>query len=160
MHEISRKIELSSGFNVTTRYGASMFQTTNYGLSGMVEPHVDPWGYESEKIVPKDRVDLVLTGDYIATFMGWFQETDAEGGTAFCARNYEGVLKPKAGDAAFWISLSSSHSVDVRTVHGGCPVLKGSKWIMNKWIYSFDQWKKWPCTTVPDTTIIPNYHLS
>lgn len=25
--------------------------------------------------------------------------------------------------------------------HVGCPVLKGSKWILNKWIYSFDQFK-------------------
>ncbi len=31
------------------------------------------------------------------------------------------------------------------STHGGCPVLVGSKWILNKWIYSFDQWKTYPC---------------
>jgi hypothetical protein len=31
------------------------------------------------------------------------------------------------------------------TSHGGCPVLKGSKWILNKWIYYFNQFKKFPC---------------
>ena len=28
----------------------------------------------------------------------------------------------------------------------GCPVLKGSKWILNKWMYSFDNFKKFPCS--------------
>ena len=107
MHKISRKIELSTGFNVTTRYGASNYQATNYGLSGLIAAHVDPWGYESGKILPKDRQDLVLTGDYIATFMGWFTQPDAGGGTAFDAAGYEGLVGPSAGDAAFWINLSS-----------------------------------------------------
>ena len=94
MHEISRRIERASGFNLTTRFGASMYQTTNYGLSGMVERHMDPWGYESGKALPRDRYELVLTGDYIATFMGWFQETIAGGGTAFDTKNYEGLIEP------------------------------------------------------------------
>merc|ERR1711894_687344 len=129
-----------------------MYQTTNYGLSGMVERHMDPWGYESGKALPRDRYELVLTGDYIATFMGWFQETVAGGGTAFDSKNYEGLVEPVAGDAAFWINLSSSHRKDLRAIHAGCPVLKGSKWILNKWIYSWDQWQKWPCGILNDTS--------
>ena len=160
MHKISRKIELSSDFNVTTRYGASNYQTTNYGLSGLIATHVDPWGHESGKHLPKDRKDLLLTGDYIATFMGWFAAPKAGGGTAFDAAGYEDLIDPNAGDAAFWINLSSNHSIDKRARHAGCPVLKGSKWILNKWIYSWDQWKKWPCNIISDTAIEPNFHVS
>ena len=97
--------------------------------------------------------------------MGWFQETVAGGGTAFDSKNYEGLIEPVAGDAAFWINLSSSHRKDLRAIHAGCPVLKGSKWILNKWIYSWDQWQKWPCGILNDTSrvpipIEPNFHVS
>ena len=161
MHSVSRKIEAATNFNVTTRFGASMYQTTNYGLSGMVHPHIDPFGYESGKELTEDpeRIQICATGDYIATFMGWFETTEAGGNTAFMGDSYEGVIEPKAGDAALWINLSSSHAKDPRSSHAGCPVLKGSKWILNKWINSWDQWKMWPCTTIPNTSIIPPFRF-
>ena len=37
MLKISKKIELATNFNVTTRHGASSYQTTNYGLAGKYE---------------------------------------------------------------------------------------------------------------------------
>lgn len=38
------------------------------------------------------------------------------------------------GGAAFWFNLRPSGATDPRTLHGGCPVLVGSKWGN---IYSF-----------------------
>ena len=32
-------------------------------------------------------------------------------------------------------------------MHGGCPVIAGNKWIINKWIMTFAQWNKLPCDT-------------
>ena len=87
--------------------------------------------------------------------MGWFEDTKAGGGTAFNQNNFEGTVEPTKGSAAFWINLSSCHIKDERASHGGCPVLKGSKWILNKWIYSWDQWKNWPCELVPLVSIGP-----
>jgi len=37
------------------------------------------------------------------------------------------------------MDLKSSGKREMAGTHGGCPVLIGSKWILNKWIYSFDQ---------------------
>ena len=145
MFDVSRRIELVTHFNVTTRYGASNYQTTHYGLSGMVVPHVDPVGYESGVKLPEKRLDLIGTGDYIATFMGWLEETEAGGGTAFISKGFEETLETTKGSAAFWTNLGSCHRKEDRSEHGGCPVLKGSKWIINKWINSWDQWKGWPC---------------
>ena len=34
---------------------------------------------------------------------------------------------------------------DLLTFHGGCPVLAGSKWITNKWIRQFGQYRNFPC---------------
>ena len=145
MREVSKKIELATNFNVTSRHGASKYQSTNYGLSGMVTMHMDPWGYEGGVPIPEDRLTLYQTGDYIATFMGWFEDTPAGGGTAFMKKDFEGAVMPTKGSAAFWMNLSSCHQKDYRAWHAGCPVLKGSKWILNKWIFSWDQWKGWPC---------------
>ena len=35
--------------------------------------------------------------------------------------------------------------LDIQTLHGGCPVLVGSKWITNKWIRWKHQQFKFPC---------------
>ena len=56
--------------------------------------------------------------------MGWITNTEAGGGTAFTKTDSEGLLEPTEGSAAFWINLSSCHRIDMRTRHGGCPVLK------------------------------------
>ena len=155
MFGVSKRIELVTQFNVTTRRGASPYQTTNYGLGGMVQAHLDPWGYEQGVQLVESRAKLSTRGDYIATFMGWLEDVSDGGGTAFPFKGFEGVLKPTKGSAAFWINLSSCHIKDNRALHGGCPVLKGSKWILNKWIYSWDQWKGWPCKLQASKSIDP-----
>ena len=121
----------------------------------MVVSHLDPWGYEQGVDLVEDRHILSRTGDYIATFMGWFRETEAGGNTAFTTTGYEGTVEPTKGSAAFWMNLLSCHYKDGRSKHGGCPVLKGSKWILNKWVYSWDQWKQLPCEMRPLGTIGP-----
>lgn len=155
MLSISKRIELVTHFNVTKRDAASSYQTTNYGLSGLVEVHHDAWGYESGIKSVSDRASLSSTGDYIGTFMGWLEHVPGGGATAFPYADYEGIIEPTKGSAAFWINLSSCHFRDNRANHGGCPVIKGSKWILNKWINSFDQWKDWPCYLTPYATIRP-----
>ena len=155
MLDISKRIELATTFNVTSRHGSSKYQITNYGLSGMVVTHHDAWGYEQGVDLVEERQKLVTTGDYIATFMGWFQDTAAGGSTAFTASEFEGTITPTKGSAAFWMNLLSCHVKDDRAQHGGCPILKGSKWILNKWINSWDQWRLWPCDISPLQTIGP-----
>ena len=34
------------------------------------------------------------------------------------------------------VNLKTSGLKDPLTAHGGCPVLVGSKWITNKWVYN------------------------
>jgi len=155
MLNISKRIELVTGFNVTSRHGSNKYQVTNYGLGGLVETHMDPWGYEEGVPLVENRKSLSTTGDQIATFMGWLSDVPAGGGTVFPFIGYDEILTPKKGSAAFWISLSSCHSKDYRSFHGGCPILKGFKYILNKWIYSWDQWRHWPCYLERGRTIQP-----
>ena len=103
------------------------------------------------------------TGDTVATVMGWLSSTQAGGATTF----HNGVdlvrLWPTRGAAGVWYSLYTDGSMvgqvlpkictlnisyilkDNAVYHGGCPVLAGHKWIVNKWVMSFDQWNRIPC---------------
>ena len=101
LHDVSRRIELATKFNVTSRYGASEYQTTNYGLAGMVVTHIDPYGYEEGVKLTEEKAYLTKTGDYIATIMGWFEDTPGGGNTAFITKGYEGTVQPTKGSAAF-----------------------------------------------------------
>ena len=114
---------------------------------------MDPFGYGKGVELTKDRKGLVRSGDYIETFMRWFSHIHAGGETAFTDHQYEGTVQPTKGSAAFWVNLASCHTKDERAKHAGCPVLKGSKWILNRWIYSWEQWKYWPCYLEPLQTI-------
>ena len=67
------------------------------------------------------------------------------GGTGFIYPGYHQLVEPEKGSAAFWIDLRASGLRDDAATHGGCPILKGSKWILNKWIRYYKQWKEIPC---------------
>ena len=57
---------------------------------------------------------------------------------------------PTKGSVAFWYDLDLKGHRDMRNHHAGCPVLKGSKWIFNKWIYNLDQFGHRPCSIDPE----------
>jgi len=44
------------------------------------------------------------------------------------------AIPPKRGSAVFWHNLKRSGQSDMAMLHGGCPVVLGSKWVANKWI--------------------------
>lgn len=41
---------------------------------------------------------------------------------------------PRAGDALLFFSVNPDNELDKHALHGGCPVKKGIKWVMTKWI--------------------------
>lgn len=124
------------------------FQTTNYGLAGLCEPHTDPGGYvQAGSTMPeeKHKIHRVL-GDMVATIMAWLNPVQAGGKTAFIYPGSETLIEPQKGTVAFWINTDAKTEIEEKSTHAGCPVLMGTKWILNKWLYSFDQWKTYPCT--------------
>ena len=69
----------------------------------------------------------------------------------FSSFYFLGVIEPTKGGAAFWYDLETNLVRDHNTRHGGCPVFKGSKWILNKWMYAYDNFAKFPCDLKPKT---------
>ena len=45
-------------------------------------------------------------------------------------------VKPKRGDAVLFYSQHADGSMDGTSLHGGCPVLSGTKWAANVWVWS------------------------
>ena len=143
---LSSRLEKALNLNVTNQWSSHKYQVTNYGLAGLCEVHVDPHGYlEGADMTGKDH--LMNTGDYIGTVMAWLEDTPAGGATTFYEHKTEVSLWPTRGAAAFWFSLYRDGVRDPAASHGGCPVAVGSKWILNKWVYSFNNWDKQPCST-------------
>ena len=65
------------------QYSATAYQVTSYGLGGMVEEHLDAYGYNEGAELTEDRQQLVNTGDTIATLMAWLSDTTTGGATTF-----------------------------------------------------------------------------
>jgi hypothetical protein len=49
----------------------------------------DPYGYIEGAELGENQMALKLSGDMIATFMGWLEDTEAGGGTAFLGHDQE-----------------------------------------------------------------------
>jgi prolyl 4-hydroxylase len=45
------------------------------------------------------------------------------------------LYQPIKGEAIIFYSLNSDGSIDTKSLHGGCPVIEGTKWSANKWIW-------------------------
>lgn len=39
------------------------------------------------------------------------------------------------GDAVLFYSLDPDLSINPRSLHGGCPVRKGEKWVATRWMH-------------------------
>ncbi|TVU27622.1 hypothetical protein EJB05_19116, partial [Eragrostis curvula] len=44
------------------------------------------------------------------------------------------AIKPKMGDALLFWSMKPDATLDPLSLHGGCPVIRGNKWVSTKWM--------------------------
>eukprot|EP00794_Sanderia_malayensis_P012295 gene12295-13563_t len=102
-------------------------QVVNYGIGGQYEFHRD----HGEVGAP---LDLHEWGNRIATLLFYLSDVEAGGETVFTKSGVS--LQPRKGDAAFWYNLHRNGTGNWLTEHASCPVISGSKWVMNKWFHS------------------------
>ncbi|XP_037727403.1 prolyl 4-hydroxylase subunit alpha-2 [Drosophila subpulchrella] len=131
--------------NMNMKY-AENHQFANYGIGGHYGQHMD-WFYPTafeNKLVSSPEM-----GNRIATVLFYLSDVEQGGGTAFPQIRQH--LKPKKYAAAFWHNLHASGVGDVRTQHGACPIIAGSKWVQNRWIRETDQSDRRPCELWDDS---------
>ncbi|XP_056297945.1 LOW QUALITY PROTEIN: prolyl 4-hydroxylase subunit alpha-3 [Pseudoliparis swirei] len=128
--KLDHKISMLTGLNVKHPYGEYL-QVVNYGIGGHYEPHFD------HATSPSSPVFKLKTGNRVATFMIYLSSVEAGGSTAFIHANFSVPVMEKA--AIFWWNLRRNGQGDADTLHAGCPVLIGDKWVANKWIHEQGQ---------------------
>ncbi|KAL5103346.1 Prolyl 4-hydroxylase subunit alpha-2 [Taenia crassiceps] len=131
---INNRIRMATGLSID--HGEEL-QVANYGLGGYYAPHFD-----YARRFELDEYD-VAHGNRIATTMIYLTAVELGGATAFTKTN--AVVKPVPRSLVFWYNLLRSGDGDILSRHGACPVLVGSKWVMNKWIRAAGQEFTRPC---------------
>jgi len=139
---VSSRIRNATMMEVYTFFGGEMFQVANYGIGGQYTKH---WDAAGEGVDVNDGFDG--QGSRIQTFMAYLSDVEAGGATSFPMLGMS--VWPKKGDAITWYNLHRNGQQDKLMAHGGCPVIKGSKWITNKWIRWYHQALTYPCDVNP-----------
>ncbi|XP_036322728.1 prolyl 4-hydroxylase subunit alpha-1 [Rhagoletis pomonella] len=139
MKYIYRTVSAISGLDLTS---AEAMQVANYGVGGQYDPHFDFFGPKT------DAPNASLVEDRIATNMFYLSDVDQGGYTVFPRLNV--YSEPAKGAMIMWHNLHKSLDPDLRTLHAGCPVIKGAKRIGNVWVYSNYQEFRRPCDVIRD----------
>ncbi|KAM4589321.1 prolyl 4-hydroxylase subunit alpha-3 [Fundulus diaphanus] len=141
IERLDRRISALTGLNVKHPYG-EFLQVVNYGIGGHYEPHFD------HATSPSSPVFKLKTGNRVATFMIYLSPVEAGGSTAFIHANFSVPVVENA--AIFWWNLHRNGQGDEDTLHAGCPVLIGDKWVANKWIHEYGQEFQRCCSLNPE----------
>jgi prolyl 4-hydroxylase len=141
--KVNQHIGHITNFNMAQ---AEELQVANYGIGGHYNAHFDFFRNPND---PNTKQIEAHLGDRIATFLMYMTNVEAGGATTFPAINV--TLFPQKGAAAFWYNLHRDGRGDVRTLHEGCPVLAGNKWVSNKWIREIGQDDRRPCDLLSDS---------
>ncbi|WP_229260157.1 2OG-Fe(II) oxygenase [Duganella aquatilis] len=104
------------------------FQLQKYGQTQEYRPHYDWLDPDSAG----HRPHLARGGQRLATFVLYLCDVEQGGGTVFPSLGLE--VFPKKGSALWFLNTDSNHQPDTQTLHGGAPVVKGTKIIANKWL--------------------------
>ncbi|GAB3769912.1 2OG-Fe(II) oxygenase [Ramlibacter monticola] len=101
-------------------------QILKYGAGAEYKPHYDYF----DPAEPGTPTILRRGGQRVATLVIYLGEPDKGGATVFPDVRLE--VAPKRGNAVFF-NYERPHP-STRTLHGGAPVLAGTKWIATKWL--------------------------
>ena len=103
-------------------------QILNYQKGGEYKPHFDY--FPPEEIGSK--VHIARGGQRVATLILYLNNVEEGGETIFPKINLK--VTPVQGNAIYFAYTNSKSQVDPLTLHGGCPVVRGEKWISTKWM--------------------------
>jgi prolyl 4-hydroxylase len=109
----------------TNDYNLEDLQLVYYPVGGYFKPH-----YDATKNT--DVNTIVTSREY--TLLIYLNDVEKGGETVFPYLNLE--IKPKKGKGILFRTLDDNDRIIPESFHGGKPVIKGEKWICNKWIHN------------------------
>lgn len=108
-------------------------QILHYQKGGEYKPHLDYFPPQETG----SRVHLAHGGQRVATLILYLNNVEEGGETIFPEINLK--VAPMQGNALYFAYTNSKNQVDPLTLHGGCPVLRGEKYIATKWMRQKDR---------------------
>jgi prolyl 4-hydroxylase len=102
-------------------------QILNYQVGGEYKPHYD--------FFPPNlsgSAAYIARGQRVATLILYLNDVEEGGETVFPEIGLKVI--PKAGNALYFTYMNSTGQCDPLTLHAGCPVIKGEKWIATRWV--------------------------
>lgn len=124
IQKIDKKIAKTLGVNIAW---SETIQGQKYEVSQEFKAHTDYFQPNS-----KEYAEFAADqGQRTWTFMIYLNDTPQGGATNFV--NIDKAFSPKKGMAVIWNNLLEDGSPNPATMHHGCPVEKGTKYIVTKW---------------------------
>ena len=112
--------------NVTTN--GETLQGQYYKVNEEYKEHTDYFKDLTKEHVPE-------RGNRTWTFMVYLNKPTKGGETKF--PKYDITITPEVGKAVYWNSLHPDGSGNEDSLHAGCPVLEGEKYIITKWFRQY-----------------------
>jgi prolyl 4-hydroxylase len=103
-------------------------QILYYPLGAQFPPHFDflrPSNAANQQSIER-------SGQRVSTLIAYLNDVEDGGETAFPRVGW--TVFPRRGNAVYFEYANGRGQVDPRTLHAGCPVLRGEKWIATKWM--------------------------
>ncbi len=125
--EVSKRISILAQTSIRN---AEAYQLVYYEVGGEYKPHFDGFNFEIEKDW------LENGGQRIITVIAYLNDVEEGGGTSFPEIGFN-IAAKQGNVVVFHNSLPSENSphsiIHPKSLHGGMPVIKGEKWMVNLW---------------------------
>lgn len=130
IHEVSKRFSILVQMPIRN---AEQYQLVYYKKGAEYKPHFDSFDYETED----GKKNWEPGGQRMITAIAYLNDVKEGGETGFPELDI--AIPPKKGDAVIFHNTiqddaSSTHpKINPRALHGGMPVFKGEKWMVNLW---------------------------
>ncbi|ALC45026.1 CG18233 [Drosophila busckii] len=133
---INQRITDMTGFDVKE---FPALQVANFGIGNYFMPHFD---YMDGDRVHQGEIDEL--GDRMGSLVFYAGNVTLGGSIVF--PELQLAVTAARGSALFWYNLFDDGSKDPRTLHSVCPVVRGTRWTLTKWIHAAPQMFIKPCS--------------
>jgi prolyl 4-hydroxylase len=120
---------LAAIMNGPTENGEGL-QVLRYSPGGRYPPHFD----FRNPATAGGAQSIARSGQRISTLIVYLNDVIAGGETVFPEAGLS--IVPRRGNGLYFEYTNSRMQLDLRSAHGGAPVIQGEKWIVTKWMRS------------------------
>lgn len=129
VHEVSKRLSILVQMPIRN---AEQYQLVHYKKGAEYKPHYDAFDYDTRE----GKNNWEPGGQRMITVIAYLNDVICGGETGFPKLDVN--ISPKKGDVVVFHNTIPDYSeafpkINPRSLHGGMPVIKGEKWMINLW---------------------------